>query len=404
KPYVVGVWPGDSVFPDVLDPEARKWFGSQYKVLLDEGIEGFWNDMNEPSIFYSKKRLNSALEQVAAARGTNMPLEEYHRILGAIGSLANNRKDYAEFYHETPFGRVTHLSVHNLFGSYMTQAAADYFSEYEPDKRFLLFSRSSHIGMHRSAGIWTGDNASWWSHLLLNLKMLPSLNMCGFLYVGADIGGFGDNTTEDLLLRWLALGVFTPLMRNHSTLDTRGQECFRFERKEEFRNLLGIRYALVPYLYSEFVKCAVRGEMMFRPLAFDYPNDRRARTVEDQLLLGEGLMIAPVYEQNAAGRYVYLPESMKMIRMRSATDYRTETLKAGDHYLEIPLGEIVFFVRKGHALPLANPALCVDLLDESALNWISFGGTEYELYVGKGERKSELKNALKKVKVSASAK
>ena len=400
EPYVVGVWPGDSVFPDVLNPEARKWFGSKYRILLDEGIEGFWNDMNEPSIFYSKKRLAGVLEKVASARGRNMPLEEYHGILGAIGTLANNRADYAEFFHDTPNGTVSHLSVHNLFGCYMTRAAAEYFEEYQPDKRYLLFSRSSHIGMHRYGGIWTGDNASWWTHLLLNLKMLPSLNMCGFLYVGADIGGFGDNTSEDLLLRWTALGIFTPLMRNHSTLDTRMQECFRFKDKKTFRNLLGIRYALVPWLYSEFVKSATRGDMMFRPLAFDFPDDRRARTVEDQLMVGEGLMIAPVYEQNAAGRYVCLPEEMKMIRMRSATDYEETMLSAGDHYLEIPLTETVFFLRKGHALPLAEPAKCVDALDETKLRWIVSGNAaEYEMYIGNGESKSELKTALRKLKV-----
>ena len=106
-----------------------------------------------------------------------------------------------------------------------------------------MFSRSSYIGMHRYGGIWTGDNCSWWSHILLNLKMMPSLNMCGFLYTGADLGGFGANTTRDLLLRWLALGVFTPLMRNHAALGTREQEPYQFEHIEDFRNVIGIKEA-----------------------------------------------------------------------------------------------------------------------------------------------------------------
>lgn len=172
--------------------------------------------------------------------------------------------------------------------------------------------------MHRYGGIWTGDNCSWWSHILLNLKMLPSLNMCGFLYVGADLGGFGENTTEDLLLRWLALGVFTPLMRNHTTLGTRNQECYRFKNRKAFADVLSVRYAIFPYLYSEYVACALEGRMLFRPLSFAYPSDKRARGVEDQLLFGDSAMIAPVYEQNAKGRYVYLPERMKLVRMRGA--------------------------------------------------------------------------------------
>ena len=171
-----------------------------------------------------------------------------------------------------------------------------------------MFSRSSYIGMHRYGGIWMGDNKSWWSHILLNLKMLPSLNMCGFLYTGADLGGFGADATRDLVLRHMALGVFTPLMRNHSAIGTREQECYQFENIEDFRNVVNVRYRLVPYLYSEYMKAALNDEMMFKPLAFEYPEDRMAVNVEDQLMLGNEIMIAPVYTQNAIGRYVYLTE------------------------------------------------------------------------------------------------
>ena len=109
---------------------------------------------------------------------------------------------------------MRHDQVHNIYGYNMTRAATEAFEEMEPNKRILMFSRSSYIGMHRYGGIWTGDNHSWWSHLKMNVKMMPSLNMCGFLYSGADIGGFGGNASHDLMLRWLAFGIFTPLMRN----------------------------------------------------------------------------------------------------------------------------------------------------------------------------------------------
>ena len=110
-----------------------------------------------------------------------------------------------------------------------------------------MYSRSSYIGMHRYGGIWQGDNLSWWSHLLMNVKMMPSLSMCGFLYTGADLGGFGADTTEDLLLRWLEFGIFTPLMRNHSALGTREQEAYRFSNKAALRNIIRLRYCLLPY-------------------------------------------------------------------------------------------------------------------------------------------------------------
>ena len=153
--------------------------------------------------------------------------------------------------------KIRHDRVHNLFGYNMTRAAGEAFERLEPDKRILMFSRSSYVGMHRYGGIWQGDNKSWWSHILLNLKMMPSLNMCGFLYTGADLGGFGADTTEDLVLRWLELGIFTPLMRNHSAMGTRVQEAYRFEKIDGFRHIIGMRYKLLPYLYSEYMKAVL---------------------------------------------------------------------------------------------------------------------------------------------------
>lgn len=110
---------------------------------------------------------------------------------GKLQALANNHEDYKRFYHNVNGEQVRHDKVHNLFGYNMTRSAGEAFERISPDKRILMFSRSSYIGMHRYGGIWTGDNCSWWSHILLNLKMMPSLNMCGFLYTGADLGGFG---------------------------------------------------------------------------------------------------------------------------------------------------------------------------------------------------------------------
>ena len=146
--------------------------------------------------------------------------------------------------------------------------------------------------LHRYGGIWQGDNTSWWSHLELNIKMMPSLNMCGFLYTGADLGGFNADTTEDLLLRWLQFGIFTPLMRNHSAMGTREQEAYRFSNREALKRTIQLRYCLLPYLYSEYMKAALKDTMMFRPLAFDYPKDAEAAQVEDQLMLGDSLMLA----------------------------------------------------------------------------------------------------------------
>lgn len=382
KEFVAGVWPGRVHFPDMLNADARRWFGRKYKVLLDQGIDGFWNDMNEPAIFYSEENLQNVFNKLGEFRSENLDLEKFFRFQGMVGGLANNAKDYEMFYHEHKDGRVRHDKVHNLFGYNMTRAAGEAFEELEPDRRILMFSRSSYIGMHRYGGIWTGDNLSWWSHILLNLRMMPSLNMCGILYTGADLGGFGADCTEDLLMRWLALGLFTPLMRNHAAMGTRKQEAYRFTKTESFQKIIGLRYVLLPYIYSEFMKAALKGDMYFRPLSFVYPEDTFARRVEDQLMVGESIMIAPVYEQNAKGRYVYLPERMKLVRFFGSEKENEEILEKGHHYIDVALDEVVFFIRPDHLVPVSSGGCCVEKVDFSNLKLLGFVEKEasYELY------------------------
>ena len=385
--FVAAVWPGDTHFPDVLNADARKWFGDQYRFLTEQGIEGFWNDMNEPSIFYSKEGLAEAKEVARRFADDEEGKVNLWEVGEKIFGLANNHEDYRRFYHLVNGKKVRHDKVHNLFGYNMTRAAGEAFERIDPDKRFLMFSRSSYVGMHRYGGIWTGDNKSWWSHILLNLKMMPSLNMCGFLYTGADLGGFGADTTRDLLLRHLALGVFTPLMRDHAAKGTREQECYQFEQIEDFRHVIGVRYRLIPYLYSEYMKAALNDDMYFKPLAFEYPKDKRAVRVEDQLMIGNEIMIAPVYEQNARGRYVYLPETMKFVKFLPDGTIMEEILEKGDHYVEIALNEVPLFIRSGKCIPLAEAVESVAELDTENLKMIGFEGAQYTLYEDDGIHK-----------------
>ncbi len=393
--FVAAVWPGWTHFPDVLNPEARAWFGGKYQTLTDLGIDGFWNDMNEPAIFYSEegaRALNKAIADHvkeldsgadAGASGEEDIMNNANAIpwevRNCIDHLQNSPDDYKRFYHNVNGKKVRHDLVHNLYGFNMTRAAGEALQQIAPDRKMLLFSRSSYIGMHRYGGIWTGDNQSWWSHILLNLKMMPSLNMCGFLYTGADLGGFGSDTTRDLVLRWLALGVFTPLMRNHTALGTREQECYQFEHIEDFRHVIGVRYRLIPYLYSEYLKAAEHDDMYFRPLGFDYPDDRRAVETEDQLMLGNEVMIAPVYTQNVSGRTVYLPEEMKFVKFMPDGTIREEVLGQGTHYVEVALNEVVLFVRKGKCIPIVDAAESVYAIDMSTVKYIGYDGAEYEI-------------------------
>jgi alpha-glucosidase len=396
--FAVAVWPGWTHFPDFLNKDAREWFGNQYKKLIDMGIEGFWNDMNEPAIFYSKEGVDGVNKAVIDYANVLKDKPEDvlsddknfdnitdaanalpNEIKNRLDNIQNNPEDYKRFYHNIDGKKVRHDTVHNLYGYNMTRAAGEAFKRISPDKPILMFSRSSYIGMHRYAGIWMGDNKSWWSHLLMNLKMLPSLNMCGFIYTGADLGGFGDNTSRDLVLRWLALGVFTPLMRNHAALGTRQQECYQFEDIEDFRSVIDVRYRLVPYLYSEYLKAVRTDDMYFKPIGFEYPYDKRAVEREDQLFLGNEVMIAPVYTQNMTGRFVYLPDDMKFIKFMPDGTIYEEELSKGDHYINVELNEVPLFIRKNKCIPIVDVAQSVEEIDMGTLKYIGYKDAEYLL-------------------------
>ncbi len=332
--FEAGVWPGMCAFPDFLNPEVRRWFGEKYQTLLDMGIDGFWNDMNEPALFYSAEGVQNALDKAASLRGENLDLNKFFQLKDTFMGLSNAQADYASIYHTIDGEQVNHQRVHNLYGAGMTRAAGEYFEKTAGSGKILMFSRASYIGAHRSAGIWFGDNQSWWSHILLNLKMLPAANMAGFLYCGADLGGFGDNATRDLVLRFLA-----------------------------------VRYRLIPYLYDTFVKARENDDLIFRPLLLDYPDDPIARECETQLMLGEECMIAPVYEQNVSGRAVYLPEDMTFVRL-SGERVTAEPLPKGLHYVTVALNEVPLFIKKGKQIPLCRPAMRTRDLNWEELTYI----------------------------------
>ncbi len=401
-PFEAAVWPGKVHFPDFLNKKASKWFGMKYKTLIDQGIEGFWNDMNEPSIFYTPSAMQTAMNQVLENKDKNIDLGLFFGIKDQFSNILNKPEYFKEMYHDTEQGFICHDDVHNLYGYNMTRAASEAFNEIKED-RTLLFSRASSTGMHRYSGIWTGDNRSWWSHLLLNIKMMPSLNMCGYLYSGADIGGFSDNTTEDLLTRWLQFGIFTPLMRNHAAKYTRYQEPYRFKSVGIMRQLIRLRYSLVNHLYSEYMKACLSNGLYFKALGFEY-SDQISKEVEDQLLIGDGLMIAPVYEQNKTGRIVYFPEDMLCVRFTSEKDYQLEMMKQGHRYVEMPMNQLILFIRPNQMLVLTDYAQSVSHIDNSNIEVIAHVKTHCTTtyYEDNGVIKNpELKNGLSQITVTA---
>jgi alpha-glucosidase len=203
-------------------------------------------------------------------------------------------------------------------------------------------------------------------------------------------------------MRWLAVGIFTPLMRNHSALGTRRQELFKYENIEDFRNLLRLRYALIPYLYSEYMKAALKDEMLIRPLSFDYEEDKQVPLVEDQLMIGESIMITPVYTQNSTGRYVYLPEDMLFVLFKKPEEKQMSVMKKGHHYIHVQQNEVPVFIKKNHILPLGKGTDYVDEQIQDSLELISYSTKEcfYELYQDDGFTKEyDLHKNITKISV-----
>ena len=325
--FQAAVWPGLTHLPDFSNATVRNWWGNLYKKFIELGIEGFWNDMNEPAIFNIEK------------------------------------EDYQNIYQHPKTGKtICHNQIHNLYGAQMTQAFAESVQQSIPEKRFLIFSRSSYSGSQRNGGIWYGDNKSWWQHLEKNIKMLINCNLLGYFYSGADIGGFGDNCQAELLIRWLQLGVFSPLFRNHSAIHTRRQELWEFDRgtMNIARNIIRLRYALLPWLYSQFLEYVSMNIPLIQALSWSFTQPR-CNEIEDQFMYGGSLMLAPVYQPNASGRMVYLPENKWLLwQARSWEDRKMKVLEAGDHFLECPIDRQLILIRENTMISLQEPEDYVD--------------------------------------------
>jgi alpha-glucosidase len=312
--YQNAVWPGMCTFPDFTNPETRAWWGEQHRPLLDAGIEGIWSDMNEPALFIP---LNST-----------MPPDVVH----PGGGKAQ-----------------LHLQVHNAYGSLMVQAAREGLLRLRPEKRPFVISRSGYAGIQRHALLWTGDNSSTWEHLTMSGSQLQNLGLSGVGWAGVDIGGYYGDSSGELLARWMEFGIFQPFCRNHSEKQTRHQEPWAFGEPYESicRDMLKLRQRLLPYMYTLFEECHRTGAPILRPLFWSYPEDQETYSLDDQFLLGDSLLVAPVTRPGAEYRHVYIPAG-------SWFHYWTGARVDGPAHIlaHAPLGQPAIYVKANTAVPL----------------------------------------------------
>lgn len=254
KDYVGRVWPGRSRFPDFLRRNVREWWGREQNKLLELGVAGFWNDMNEPANF--------------ALPTKTLP---------------------EKCPHHTDVGLMPHSDAHNLYGMQMARASREGALAHQPNERPFVISRAGYAGVQRYAMVWTGDNSSVWDHLNDAIQMFLNLSISGLAFCGGDIGGFLDNTTPELLLRWFQMATFTPFYRNHTNIKTIDQEPWAFGPKVEAicRRYIELRYQLLPYLYGLFSEAHRNGTPIMRPLFWHYQDDPVATAAGDQFMLGD---------------------------------------------------------------------------------------------------------------------
>ncbi|OHD16954.1 MAG: alpha-glucosidase [Spirochaetes bacterium GWD1_27_9] len=372
--FIGTVWPGQTNFPDFINPEVRKWWGNLYKKIVDCGVEGFWNDMNEPAIFFTPDGLSGFKEEYEKIKDNPNVGFDFFKIKDKVLGISNRGEDYKNFYHNANGKKICHYDLHNLYGFNMCLATSEGFKTFQPNKRYFLLSRSSYAGLHRFCAIWMGDNQSWWEHMLGHIKMLISLNMCGFFYTGADVGGFGGNSSPEMVIRWMQLGAFTPLYRNHSALGTRQQEPYAFDSDTEdiIRNIIKFRYALIPYIYSEFMRSVIELSPFISALAFNFSDDT-SKNIEDQFMFGSSLMVCPIYTPNTRGRFVYLPDVKWLKWNVSKYDERKfKVFNKGSYFIDTKLDEIPVFLKENTLILMGKPSNYVGEKETKELSVIGF--------------------------------
>ncbi|MHA1291519.1 MAG: TIM-barrel domain-containing protein [Promethearchaeota archaeon] len=341
-PSVGLVWPGLTNFPDFTREKVREWWADKHKFYFDLGIDGIWNDMNEPAL-----SINPILSWIKRLHSKDM-----------------------YFYDQ---GRNTHhnngKNVYALCEAWATWLA---FKKYRPNRRPFILTRSGYSGVQRYAAIWTGDNWTNWYNITLAVRMLVNLNLSAQAFVGSDIGGFLGILKfipkifrdKKQFVRWIQSGVFYPFCRVHTSIATKSQDPFSYGKKvqEISKKYIKLRYELLPYWYNLFYECHKRGMPILRPLFYATPNDEKCfdKRFENQFFLGKDILIIPIAKRSLKNKLIYLPEG-SWINYWTLKEYEGKK----EHIIPITLEDIPIFVRKGAIIP-TQPV--IDYINQRPIN------------------------------------
>ena len=373
------VWPDNCVFPDFTNPKAREWWKKLYTALyLENGVSGFWNDMNEPAVF-KVNRLTFPDEVLHAGDGHQM----------------------------------THAEAHNIYGMQMSRATLEGLKMLKPQKRPFLLTRASFSGGQRYAAIWTGDNIASWEHLRLANIQCQRISISGFSFTGTDIGGFAEMPDGELFVRWLQLGIFHPLFRVHSMgnhsggaemVDVKAVQLSESKQRLDqepwsfgatyttlARKAIELRYQLLGYMYTAFWKYTQDGTPILRSLAFFDQQDPDTFDRENEFLCGPDLLINPVIQPNAISQVTYLPKG-KWYCLWTTDSFQGKQLVQ----TAAKLDQIPVFVKAGTVLPFYPVRQNVNqAIDEVTLRVYYGESGQSQFYEDQGEGYSYLEGNFK---------
>ena len=310
--YVGKVWPGDSVFPDFTRAAVRQWWGTLYTDFVGMGIRGFWNDMNEPSVFERADK--------------TMPLDTVHSVEGR---------------------KTDHREIHNVFGMQNARATQEGLLRLEPNLRPFVLTRAAYAGAQRYAATWTGDNSSTWNHMRISIPQLLNLGISGYAFVGDDIGGFNGSPTPELLTRWMELGAFNPIYRNHGMKGSRNREPWVDGPEHEAirRHYIELRYQLLPYIYTGMEETSRTGVPLMRPMFLEFPDQKDFESTETEFMFGPDLLVAPKVNEFVGAYDVKFPGGVWY-------DFWTGQRVTGNTVSVDPsLDSVPVYVRGGAVLP-----------------------------------------------------
>ena len=312
------VWPGKCHFPDFTKPKVRDWWSGLFKGLIEAGVRGVWNDMNEPAVF-------------------------------EIGTFP---EDVRHDYDGDP---CSHRKAHNIYGMQMTRATTKGIKRFMMPNRPFVITRSCYSGIQRYSSVWTGDNQATWEHLWIANIQCQRLNISGVSFCGSDVGGFIGTPDGELYTRWIQLAAFHPFFRTHySRTDTDGeQEPWSFGSKYEFivKKFIHLRYQLLPYLYTAFWQNHTQGTPIIRPLVYLDQNDPETHFRMDEFGYGDNMIVCPVLHQGQLERTLYLPKGTWY------NWWNDHEYKGGrEHIISCPIDRIPVMVKGGAVIPY-NPKM-----------------------------------------------